>query len=349
MAYLADPSAALRVTDGLGLVGIIVKDCGYMAMLVGIDEAGYGPLLGPLVVSACWFEVPDGLLGENLWEVLGKSISDKKRKLLGRILIADSKKAKTKAAGLKHLERTTLAVMKGLGWQGRTVEELMGRLCPECLLRVREYQWYKEIGAHELGADKADVAIAAEVFVNDMAEKGMKVLDVRSICLDAGHYNRLIETVNNKANVLFSATARHIKEAWDSCPADKVLQVIVDRQGGRSHYGRVLLRMFEGVELVILKETEKNSSYELRDGDKIMRVHFVVRADSTHPAVALASMVSKYVRELLVENINRYFIGFKSDLRPTAGYWTDGLRFIGDLEKYLPEVRYDRDMLVRSR
>ena len=320
-----------------------------MAMLVGIDEAGYGPLLGPLVVSACWFEVGDELLKENLWEVLSKSISDKQKKLLGRILITDSKKAKTRAAGLKHLERTTLAVLRGLGERPATVEALMERLCPECLLRVREYQWYQEIGSHRLGGDETDIAIAAGVFVDDMAEKGMKILDVRSICLDAGHYNKLIEKVNNKANVLFSATSKHIKDAWDNCRAGQVLQVIVDRQGGRSHYGGVLLRIFEGAELVILKETDKNSSYELRDGGKVMRVHFAVKADSKYPAVSLASMVSKYVRELLVENINRYFIGFKSDLKPTAGYWQDGLRFVSDLEKYLPHVSYERNMLVRSR
>ncbi|MHC5117167.1 MAG: ribonuclease HII, partial [Planctomycetota bacterium] len=33
-----------------------------MALLVGIDEAGYGPLLGPLVVSAVALKVPEGLL-----------------------------------------------------------------------------------------------------------------------------------------------------------------------------------------------------------------------------------------------------------------------------------------------
>ncbi|MHC5213685.1 MAG: hypothetical protein ACYSOO_03740, partial [Planctomycetota bacterium] len=64
-----------------------------MALLVGIDEAGYGPLLGPLVVSAVALEVPEGLLRADLWEVLAKAVSAQKRGLAGRLLIADSKKA----------------------------------------------------------------------------------------------------------------------------------------------------------------------------------------------------------------------------------------------------------------
>ena len=60
-------------------------------------------------------------------------------------------------------------------------------------------------------------------------------------------------------------------------------------------------------------------------------------------------MVSKYIRELLVQNINSYFSAHHKDLKPTAGYWTDGLRFIDDLKKYIPHVKYQKNQLVRCR
>ncbi len=60
-------------------------------------------------------------------------------------------------------------------------------------------------------------------------------------------------------------------------------------------------------------------------------------------------MVSKYLRELMIENINSYFIDFHDSLKPTAGYWKDGLRFIQDLKTNIPHIKYENDMLIRSR
>jgi ribonuclease HII len=107
--------------------------------------------------------------------------------------------------------------------------------------------------------------------------------------------------------------------------------------------------MFAELELKILSESPAASSYELQSDGKKMRLHFVVGADERFLPVSLASMVSKYLRELLVANINRYFAGFHTDLKPTAGYWKDGLRFIEDLKTNIPHVEYDHEQLVRCR
>ena len=39
-----------------------------MGYLIGTDEAGYGPNLGPLVVSASVWRVPDDVGGDELYD-----------------------------------------------------------------------------------------------------------------------------------------------------------------------------------------------------------------------------------------------------------------------------------------
>ena len=319
-----------------------------MVVLIGIDEAGYGPILGPLVVSSSIFSVPHNLLTSDLWQILSKSVSDRRKRLAGRLLITDSKKAYSRASGIRHLERTVLTVLKCLGKEPTMLTELLELLCPSCLERLSDYPWYQDIGDYSLSIDTADKEIASIVLADDMASNGIEMLDLKSCCLDVAYYNKMVAAVKNKANVLFSATCSLIKSAYDNFANDD-LQIIVDRQGGRIHYRKNLQRMFGDMELKILRESPATSSYELQAGGKAMRVHFVVGADGRFLPVSLASMVSKYLRELLIGNINRYFAGLSADLKPTAGYWKDGLRFIEDIKTNLPHVQFNSDQLIRSR
>jgi len=319
-----------------------------MAVLTGIDEAGFGPILGPLVVSSSTFRLPHHLIGADLWQTLRKSLANKRKRLVGRLLIADSKKAYNKSLGTKHLERTVLACLMCLGKEPGGLTELMALLCPDCLERLNDYPWYRGVGGSLISADPADIALASAVLADDLTTNGIKLLELKSCCLDVGYYNKMVSNVKNKARVLFTATSRLIQDAFDNFAGDE-LQVIVDRQGGRVRYRANLQRMFADMELKILSEGPAASSYELQADGKKMRLHFVVGADERFLPVSLASMVSKYLRELLVANINRYFAGFHTDLRPTAGYWKDGLRFIKDLKENIPHVEYDREQLVRCR
>ena len=61
----------------------------------------------------------------------------------------------------------------------------------------------------------------------------------------------------------------------------------------------------------------------------VSRAHvtFQPRADAEHFSVALASMVSKYVREVLMGEFNRFWCEQVPGLKPTAGYPGDSRRF----------------------
>ncbi|MHC4346425.1 MAG: hypothetical protein ACYSUP_17270 [Planctomycetota bacterium] len=319
-----------------------------MAVLAGIDEAGYGPILGPLVVSSSVFSLPRSLLANDLWHVLRKSVGNRKQHLAGRLLVCDSKKAYSRAVGVRHLERTALAFLRCACKEPGTSGELLEIVCPDLADRLAGYPWYNEAGNYHIVANQADIALASQVLKDDLASHGMEFLTFRGCCLDVAYYNKMVSVMKNKARVLFGATTQLIKHIYDNYVTDE-LQVVVDRQGGRIRYRRDLQRMFPEMELQILCESVRTSSYELKEEHRKMRLHFVVGADASFMPVALASMVSKYIRELLIASINRYFMRLDAGLRPTAGYWKDGLRFIEDLKANPGHVEFDSNQLIRCR
>ena len=327
-----------------------------MAIIAGIDEAGYGPILGPLVITATAFKVPDDMLRADMWKVLEKGVGKQKRTLAGRLLVTDSKKAYNRKQGPLHLRRTTLAAMACCNGQAKQpipseTQQLLGYLCPETRDRLGDYPWYSGLPSHKLGHDEADIRIAAGVLSRALAGADMEMAFLKSNCLDVGYYNHLVETVKNKARVSFTAVCGLINDMFEQFRG-QTLQIIVDRQGGRTAYRQPLQRMFPQMDIAIIKEEPSISSYELTDGDRKMRLHFTIKADDNFLPVALASMASKYIREIMMEVLNDHFVDTHSKANPntplkrTAGYWQDGLRFIKDLED-CSAIKFDRTKLIR--
>jgi ribonuclease HII len=327
-----------------------------MAILAGIDEAGYGPLLGPLVVSGVAFSIPQNLLKADLWQILQKAVAKDKKKLAGRLLVNDSKKAYSRSSGTHHLQRTVLAALDILNRSDpcrpslpRTAQDVIKRLSPCCYHHLSEYPWYQKLDQTALPATE-DISIASGVFERTLMQNQMRLLWMQTRFLEAGHYNQQLDKIKNKSRVLFielCALVHHIFKNFHD--GDGPMQFLIDRQGGRIQYHLELMKMFVGMELTILTQSETLSSYELTDGKQSMRLHFATEADSKFLSVALASMTSKWTRELLMDELNCYFTNICPGIKSTAGYWQDGQRFIADLHKTSFYDNLDKSKLIRAK
>lgn len=322
-----------------------------MWIVAGIDEAGYGPVLGPLVVSSSAFAVPEELAGPSLWSVLAQAVGRRPAKRGAKVAIGDSKKlyVRRDGGGLVHLERGVLGMLGAGGWQVRSLGELLARLAPAARGETDLYPWYAGRDV-PLPRDLApiDVALAANMLKAALGSAGVRLLGMRCEVVFAGRFNQLVGATRNKATASFDLISRHLMGLWRRSEARRI-HVVVDRQGGRVRYLAPLRRVFATCEFAVLGEAPAASAYRIAEGGREMEVRFVVGAEDRHLPVALASMASKYVRELFMGLLNAFWACHVPELAPTAGYYADGRRFIRQVGPALERLGIDAGLLVRSR
>lgn len=318
-------------------------------IIVGIDEAGYGPILGPLVVSACAIEAPEPVAERCLWDVLSKSVTGKSSPRDSRIVIQDSKKLYHRKDGLARLERSFCAALSA--WRDLPSEllELIRLLSPKTPELMAEYDWYRKCPQPlPAEADTGSIRIAGRQLADDLSANGMRLLGIGSEILLEGHFNRLVGLTQNKASALFGLVLNLIQRIASTHPGTS-LTIFVDRQGGRGHYGSLLMRAFADRQLRVIDESDEISSYELSDRMTTWRISFSQSGETRHLPIALSSIASKYLRELFMRVFNAYWRKHAADVSPTAGYYEDGLRFLREIEPHVRKLGIRQEQLVRQR
>ena len=300
-----------------------------MPIVAGIDENGYGSILGPLVVTSTVFSVPNPK--DDLWYYLKEAVSKKKRNLKSRLLVTDSKKAFSQSSGIKHLERTTLAFLGQLGLEIDNFPHLLASVSITANSQLRKYPWYPKTCENLLF--KKDVDATTKLSKN-MKEQGIRLLDTRCCYFDVSEFNQRVQATGNKAELVISSVLEHIQSATAlaSFFNEKQVFVVCDRIGGRTYYEEMLTKLPD-FNLISSNSGLEESEYKMCSGKTSLDILFEVGADSNYFPVALASMVGKYVREKVMEYMNNFFTKLQPGLRPTAGYYVDGLRFLKDVEE----------------
>jgi hypothetical protein len=336
-------------------------------LLAGIDEAGYGPTLGPLTVGLSMFRLheADATLGTpNLWKLLDGGVCREpgrggKADSKGRVAIADSKRLKLSNSvstthPLVHLERGVLACLASLPGTGGAMP-----LDDDGLLATLGARWPAhscyggEAMPMPLAHSQAELGIAGSILARALAKGKTEIVALNCRVMAEREFNEIVRRTGSKGEATSTALSEHLRHAWSvlesSSPGTR-LGVVCDRQGGRMAYAGLLEAAIPGSAVTVVEQTETRSQYTVEANGRRAGVAFMVEAESAHLPVALASMVAKYVRELSMARFNRAWSRRcvemkKTPVRATAGYALDARRWLDEMSGTL--TREDRETLVR--
>lgn len=323
-----------------------------MQYVVGMDEAGYGPNLGPLVVTATVWEMPDGAGVDDMYTLLVDAIAPSPRQAAagnGRcVAVADSKRLYQPGGGLRNLERGVLSMLRVLGTEVDLWSELWDALVPDSLATLARIPWYARYDeAVPTGAAADELARLAESLAAAFASSGVRLLAMVSEAVFPAQFNELVLLHNTKGAALshlsLQLAARAIAQLGDGAIA-----VVCDKHGGRNRYGRLLEECFPDWLIEIHGESREQSTYRFGPPERRICIDFRPRAE-TCLAVALASMTSKYLRELAMRAFNGFWCGRVTDLKPTAGYPGDAPRFHSQIAEMQRTLAISDHVLWRNR
>lgn len=315
-------------------------------LLIGTDEAGYGPNLGPLVVTATAWELPEGLPPSELWSEFRKVLTDQPERGDNRLFVADSKLVFSAGKSLEDLEVPVLAFLQTLRYDTTTIDSLGASLGG--LRFVEGYRgeiWNPTPGLvlpHDSSADH--VGEWCEMLTPEMQRLTIPLLAARSRILFPGEFNHLTRAAGSKGSVLSEATLELVRSLTDAFPNYPSALVVCDKHGGRNRYDELIAASFDDQFVFRIRESREVSRYRMGR----MEFCFRTKAEELLP-VALSSMISKYVREILMQQFNTFWISQVPGLKPTQGYPVDAQRFRTDIAESVKQLGVTDDVLWRHR
>lgn len=329
-----------------------------MGYIVGTDEAGYAPNLGPLVITATVWSVPGDPRQVDLYKLLSKAVAkvpakkakraeNGKPKPPRRVVFADSKLVYKPPDGLEQLELGVLAALALAGQRPATWREIWRLLDGELADRLDDFPWHADYERTiPAAADPLHVERLATRLASEAEANGVELVAIRSRAVFADHWNSLTEE-HNKSTALSLLTLELLSQVLTALPPAPVA-VICDKHGGRNFYQPLLQRHVAASLVEVYGEGRTESIYRWGPDECRTEVVFRVNAERYLPC-AVASMTSKYLRELSMQAFNQYWSRHLPELRPTAGYPLDAGRFKADIAAMQATLGITDHILWRNR
>ncbi|MGZ0172391.1 MAG: hypothetical protein ACKVHE_22860 [Planctomycetales bacterium] len=351
-----------------------------MGIVIGMDEAGYGPNLGPLVITATVWRVPDDPRPTDFWTSLEDVVSQTTTRDADRIHVADSKEVYSPSRGLQSLERSIQTIFGLTSHDSSSFRSLCDWLMttdfvgspsgefPELLPRPpARPPRNQRLGNDSSAASLAPSFLEVEPWFqqrdiplplsNEQSKIEHLTKRLKSACGDAEiqlvgissdvvlteRFNSVSDFYKSKGAALSRFTLGLLRSVWDPDSKEPTL-IIGDKHGGRSRYDELIDEQLDGNMIFRLQEGRQKSSYRVGTS----AINFQTKAEEHFP-VAVASMVCKYVRELSMELFNDFWRQHLPDIKPTKGYPVDAKRFRKEITDVQKELGIPNSTLWRER
>jgi ribonuclease HII len=277
-------------------------------LVMGVDENGLGPRLGPLVATSLTLET-----GRYARSVLSE------RGL--RLGLTDSKE--TGGFGrMGFTESVALALLRATDGGGElgSADRLLSRVFPEVGPRLRaccpdaptaEQCWGVDLTLPAFGGDPA---LGEELLERLVGRSRLRIVDVESRIACAGVLNAKSAAGRNKLDVdleLFEDLLDSVRSRHGT-----PLLVVCGMIGGIRDYAS-RFRRFDAARVQALAGRHGQRRYAV---EGLGEVRFEVDADARHLPVALASIVGKYVREICMRRIGEFYRRDDPGLSLASGY-----------------------------
>ncbi len=320
-----------------------------MTVLMGVDENGLGPRLGPLVVTAVTVRCDD--------ESAVKIASGRPGRAFTRL--GDSKDLVTHgdtslgeawARALLERIRGARPATPAPALDLATPDDLFHALC----IDTRDTLRARCPGTHGTqcwGAKGEAFGAEPKLFesvrrdLGRLEKRGISILRVEVVAVCAERLNAAIDRGQSRFVVDLHSMERLVLSARAAAGEDLV--ATCGKVGGYDRYGEAFGPLSTRLHAV-LEEGRARSEYQFPG---VGRVAFVRDADAGHLVVGMASLVGKWVRDLLMDRVVRYHQSVDPELPAASGYHDPvTTRFISQSallrsQRGLPDVCFERGAL----
>ncbi|KAA3607213.1 MAG: hypothetical protein DWQ01_16060 [Planctomycetota bacterium] len=326
-----------------------------MVFVAGIDEAGYGPRLGPLVLGYSWFRLPQAEL--DLWQALEEVVARKPGRHDRRLQVNDSKIVNSGVRGRDRLERSVAAFHRLLQPQADLRQWILQAPSGSSSWFQKApwlADWLAVSGKEKSppiplcpSPDSDRVELDHHLLKRCVEKAGIQLVGFGVRVVSAGEWNHLVQTCGGKGAALFQVTMEVVRHLLQRS-GDAGLRLELDRHGARRSYGPLLKNALQPNQLEVHQERVGGSTYTLHFEDREVQIRFQEGADLRYFPVSLASMAAKLTRERVMDFFNAYFCKHMPDLKPTKGYAMDAKRWLADVGDRLPQWGVSPQTLIRN-